>query len=151
MFTVECKVHFEVGHKAKKNLKVGCAPSKPGIEPGTIPRVSRLMALAIRLDRLLREGEARDYADLARLGGVTRARLTQIMNLLLLAPEIQETLLFLPRTIIGRDPVTERQLRPVISVFDWRKQRRLWKCLAFDQQAKPVIVPTCGSTAGCTP
>jgi len=39
------------------------------------------------------QGEMRDYADVARLGYVTRARLTQIMNLLLLAPDIQEALL----------------------------------------------------------
>lgn len=129
MFTVECKVHFEVGHKAKKNLKVGPAPSKPGIEPGTIPRVSRLMALAIRLDRLLREGVARDYADLARLGGVTRARLTQIMNLTLLAPDIQEELLYLPRTTCGKDLIVERHVRPVAAVYDWHKQRRLWRKL----------------------
>jgi hypothetical protein len=37
---------------------------------------------------MIERGEVRDYADLARLGYVTRARLTQIMNLLLLAPDI---------------------------------------------------------------
>ncbi|MDM8004641.1 MAG: hypothetical protein QUV05_00600, partial [Phycisphaerae bacterium] len=68
------------------------------IEPGNIPRVSKLMALAIRYDRLVSRGEVRDYADLARLGYVTRARITQIMNLLNLAPDIQEAILFLPRT-----------------------------------------------------
>ena len=72
---------------------------------------------------------ARDYADLARLGGVTRARLTQIMNLTLLAPDIQESLLFLPRTRRGRDPVTEPQLRAIAAIPDWRKQRRLWEGL----------------------
>ena len=125
---VECKVHFEVGRRTRKKLKVGDAPPDPRalVEPGRVPRVSRLMALAIRLDRLLRDGVARDYADLARLGGVTRARLTQIMNLLLLAPDIQEDLLFLPRTTHGRDPVAEPQVRPVAANPDWRKQRRLW-------------------------
>jgi len=52
------------------------------------------MALAIRFDDLIRRGEVRDYADLARLGHVSRARITQIMNLLNLAPDIQERLLF---------------------------------------------------------
>jgi len=46
------------------------------------------MALAIRFERLLREGVARDYADLARLGGVTRTRITQIMNMRNLATSI---------------------------------------------------------------
>ena len=126
---IECKVHFEIGRKTRKTLKVGDAPPDPQtlVEPGRVPRVSRLMALAIRLDRLLREGVARDYADLARLGGVTRARLAQIMNLLLLAPDIQEDILFLPRTIRGRDPITERDLRPIAAVVDWAKQRRMWR------------------------
>jgi hypothetical protein len=85
------------------------------------------MALAIRFDRLIKSGEVTDQADLARLGQVSRARVTQIMNLLLLAPEIQEEILFLPRTIQGRDPVRERMIRPIASVLDWRGQREMWE------------------------
>ncbi len=92
------------------------------------------MALALRLERLLKDGEVTDYADLARLGHVTRARVTQIMNLLNLAPDIQEELLFLPRTVKGRDPIRERHLRPIAAVMDWCKQRRMWKALLADQQ-----------------
>lgn len=139
MLTVECKVHFEIGRKARKNLKVGNAPPNPEaiVEQGRVPRVARLMALAIRLERLLNEGVARDYADLARLGSVTRARLTQIMNLTLLAPDIQEALLFLPRTLRGRNLITEPQLRPIAAVPDWGKQRRIWddlRCRAITEQ-----------------
>lgn len=131
MLIVKCKVHFEIGRKTRKKLKVGDAPPEPNalVEPGRVPRVSRLMALAIRLERLLAEGVARDYADLARLGGVTRARLTQIMNLTLLAPDIQEELLFLPRTMHGRDPISEPQLRAIAAIPNWRKQRTLWRVL----------------------
>lgn len=130
--TVRCKVHFQVGRKRRKKLEVGDAPPDPEtlVEPGRVPRVARLMALAIRLERLLAEGVARDYADLARLGGVTRAGLTQIMNLTLLAPDIQEAMLFLPRTLHGRDPLQEPHLRPITLVPDWRKQRKLWRALA---------------------
>ena len=78
---------------------------------GKLPRVARLMALAIKFDGMLREGVATDYADLARLGLVTRARMTQIMNLLNLAPDIQEQILFSP-LIKG---LNERNLRPVVS------------------------------------
>jgi len=39
-----------------------------------------LMTLAIHFDRLIREGKVKDYAEIARLGGVTRARGTQVMN-----------------------------------------------------------------------
>ena len=100
------------------------------IEPGNVPRVSRLMALAIKFDGMIQRGEADDYASIARLGFVTRARMTQIMALLNLAPDIQEQLLFLPRTVRGRDPVTERDLRPIATVLDWEHQREMWAELA---------------------
>jgi hypothetical protein len=62
------------------------------------------------------------------LGHVTRARVCQILNLLHLAPDIQEALLFLPPTRRGRDPLLLADLQP-IAAFDWRKQRRLWRKL----------------------
>jgi len=88
--------------------------------------VARLLALAHRFEKLIRDGEVRDYADLARLGHVSRARLTQIMNLLNLAPDIQEAILFLPAVEAGDDPLHERQLRPVVNVLDWGRQRKMW-------------------------
>ncbi|RLJ02122.1 MAG: hypothetical protein DRP08_04835, partial [Candidatus Aenigmatarchaeota archaeon] len=75
----------------------------------------------------------------ARLGHVSRARVTQIMNLLLLAPDIQEEILFLPRTLTGRDPIRERMIRPIAAVPDWRKQRKMWKQLLADQQIEIAI------------
>ncbi len=51
------------------------------------------------------------------------------MNLLLLAPEIQEALLFLPRTVKGRDPIREHHIRPIAAEIDWRRQRERWKPL----------------------
>ncbi len=130
--TITSAVHFRHGRGRRKVLERGEAPAA-SIEPGRVPRVSRLMALALRLERLLKDGEVADYADLARLGHVTRARVTQIMNLLNLAPDIQEELLFLPRTVKGRDPIRERRLRPIAAVLDWRKQRRMWKQLLAEQ------------------
>jgi len=103
------------------------------VRPGNIPRVSKIMALAIRMDGMVRCGEVSDYADLARLGYVTRARITQIMNLLSLAPDIQEALLFLPRTVRGRDPIRERDLRPIASMSHWNRQRKMWKMLAAER------------------
>ena len=89
----------------------------------SIPRIARLMALAIRFEGLLRDQTIRDYAELARLGQVTRARMTQIMKLLNLAPDIQEAILFLP-PIKG---LNERNLRPVVSRIDWGEQRRIFQ------------------------
>ena len=68
-----------------------------------------------------------DQAELARLGHVTRARLTQIMNLLLLAPDIQEAMLFLTPTETGRAALSEHDLRPIAAITDWAKQRQLWR------------------------
>lgn len=95
-------------------------------EPTTIPRLARLVALAIKFQAMVERGEVRDYADLARLGYVTRARLTQIMNLLLLAPDLQEQLLFSATT------VEERSLRNVVKLVEWREQRRCFT-LALDE------------------
>lgn len=80
------------------------------------------MALAIHFDELLRQGKVKDYAELARLGQVTRARITQIMNLLNLAPEIQEELLLLPAGGRGREHLTERTLRKVLEDPNWSRQ-----------------------------
>jgi len=88
------------------------------------------MALAIRLEQLIRDGVVADQAELARLGHVSRARLTQVMNLLCLAPDIQEQILFLPATVRGRDAITEKELRPIASASSWRKQRQMWRSLA---------------------
>ena len=125
--TVECKIHFKNGQRGRKQIRPGEAPAFQHVEPGSIPRVSKLMALAIRLERLVTQGEIWDYADIARLGLITRARITQIMNLLNLAPDIQEEILFLPRTLEGYDPISERDLRPIAAIMDWVTQRRLWK------------------------
>ena len=88
-----------------------------------VSRIARLMALAIRFNRLLRAEEFRDYAELARLGRVTRARMTQIMKLLDLAPDIQEQILFLPHL----KGLNERNLRPIVRRIDWAEQRPIFQ------------------------
>jgi hypothetical protein len=94
-----------------------------------VPRVAKLLALAHRFEELLRRGEVADYSELARLGRVTRARISQIMSLLSLAPDLQEQVLFLPRTERGRDPIQMRHLLPIAQVADWKIQRQLWAAL----------------------
>lgn len=100
---------------------------------GRVPRLARLMALAIRFDALLRDGAVSSQTELARVGHVTRARVTQIMNLLWLAPDIQEEILFWPEINRGRDPITEHELRGVAAILDWNEQRAMWKKLAADR------------------
>ena len=94
--------------------------------PSRTPRVSKIMALAIHLQGLVDSGQVRDYASLARLGHVSRARLTQIMDLTLLAPDIQEALLFLPKIPQGRNRLNERALRGIAAQASWARQRKAW-------------------------
>jgi hypothetical protein len=131
--TFACEIHFQRHDRGAKALQPG--PSRPR---GRVPRVSRLMALALHVDGLLRQGTLTDYAEVARLGQVTRARVSQIMNLLNLAPDLQEALLFLPPTLRGRDPVILRDLQPIASTLDWRRQRLLWQQLQRAASRRPT-------------
>ncbi|HEX4610873.1 MAG TPA: hypothetical protein VH092_21970 [Urbifossiella sp.] len=124
VLTVEGTVHLRRGRGGRAELADGPAP---GVPAGRVPRVARLMALAVKLDGLVREGTVKDYAELARLGRVTRARVTQVMNLTLLAPDIQEELLFLPLVTVGREPLVLADLQPITQLRDWRAQRRKWR------------------------
>jgi hypothetical protein len=63
---------------------------------------------------------------LARLGQVTPTPVSQVMALLHLAPDIQEVILFLPRTVRGRDSIQMYDLLPLTTILDWRMHRRLW-------------------------
>ena len=106
------------------------AVSRPGASvdamarDGRVPRVSRLMALAIKFERLVREGTVRNYRDVAAAGQISRARMSQILRLCDLAPEIQEQLLFLPKTMAGPDQVTEKSLRHIARSIDWDWQKK---------------------------
>ena len=125
--TIQRKMHFGRVRKGRKVIHEGPQPEEEPMPAGRIPRISRLMALAIHFDGLITAGEIIDQAEIARFGHVSRARVTQIMNLLLLAPDIQEEILFLPPTKNGRDPIREIMLRPIAAVLDWRKQRKMWQ------------------------
>jgi hypothetical protein len=128
--TIECQINFHRhGYGGRKEIRQGGAPSSPTAVPARVPRIARLMALAIRFESLIQSGTVTNYADLARLGHVSRARVTQIMNLLLLAPGIQEAILFLPLVTRGHDPIHLVQIQPIALLPDWREQRRFWSPL----------------------
>lgn len=124
--TFAFQFHVAQRTKGRQEVRSGEAPKSALPQ---LPRVARLMALAIRFEQLIRDREVYDYAELAALGQVTRARVTQVMNLTLLAPDIQEALLFLPPVASGRDPVILAQLQPIAAAPDWAKQRRMWAVL----------------------
>ncbi len=128
--TVSRTVHFATTQRGKGQIRPGPKPTAPDVKPGRLPRVTRLMALAIRFEELLKDGTVKDYADLARLGGVSRARITQIMNLRLLAPDIQEKLLFHERINGPQDTMQLRDLQAVALEADWALQRLRYSGMA---------------------
>jgi hypothetical protein len=102
---------------------------KPARPTGRVARVSRLLALAHHFQHLLDAGVVRTQMELAVLTKLTTARISQIMGLLVLAPDIQEEILFLPPVTQGRAPVTERELRPLLKTLVWSEQREQWAAL----------------------
>ena len=126
--TIKTKVHFRSGPRSKKQTRTGAQPHPA---PRRLPRVAKLMALAVRFEGLLNDGIVANQAELATLRHVSRARVTQITNLLNLAPDVQEAILFLPPVEQRRDPLSERDLRGIVAIADWRKQREQWRrCIA---------------------
>ena len=124
MIKVKRKVAFQgEAHKrrdAAKAARVKLAQS------GRIPRIAKLVALASRMQSMIDSGEVESFQQLAELGKISQPRMTQIMSLLNLAPDIQEELLYLPEVIQGKAGIHERLLRPLTREIDWRVQRRMW-------------------------
>ena len=94
------------------------------------------MALALKLEGVQRQHPELSNQDLARLGHVSASRLTQILNLLHLAPDLQERLLWLEPNRKGRERLHEKALRRLPKLYDWRQQR-----LAFEGILAAVGVP----------
>ena len=99
--------------------------STGGTRRGTIdvPRLTRLLVLAHQIEQAIEQGRAEDYAEVARQLGVSRARITQVVNLLLLSPAIQTTILTKPREV---DHLSERQVRKIADELDWRRQQTMF-------------------------
>ena len=133
MIEIKQKIQFSKDSSGRRRISKRRAAAM--LPDGRVPRISKLMALAIRFDGLIRAGTVNDQSELARLAKVTQPRMTQIMNLLHLAPDIQEQILFLPVVASGRDPIHEKMLRPVAAVICWKKQRVLWSQLRAGQIA----------------
>ena len=124
MIKVKRKIAFQgEAHKrrdAAKAARVKIAQS------GRIPRIAKLVALASRMQSMIESGKVESFQQLAEIGRISQPRMTQIMSLLLLAPDIQEELLYLPEEIQGKAAIHERLLRPLTTEIDWRVQRRMW-------------------------
>ena len=121
--TVSRKFHIAREGLGRKRFREGEEAAKPA---GRVQRVSRLMALAIECDRLISDGVIKNQSELAHYAQVTTARMTHIMWLTNLDPEIQEAILFLPRIDSGPDTVKEIEVRRIAQVMEWGVQREMW-------------------------
>ena len=127
--SIAFKMHLGNGRAGHRRARKGPTPKPKPRPAGQIPRVARLLALAHHFDDMIREGVVKDQAEIARLMKVTRARVTQIMNLLYLAPDIQEEILFLVIEPGDGQPVSPRRIRHIVAEAEWGRQRELWRAL----------------------
>ena len=126
---VEFQVHFQTGYRGRRHLRKGTSSKEPERLNEDLPRLTRLLALAHRWNRLIEEGVVTNYSEISRMMGLSRARVTQIMDLMYLSPKIQENVL-LPRS--NRKPVStvpERLMRQINKTPEWADQRKLWQNL----------------------
>jgi hypothetical protein len=123
------KIQFETSSSSHGRQRVGSPKPKKSNKPAKLPHITKLMALAIRLEHLLATRQVKDQAEIARVAGVTRARVTQILNLTNLAPDIQQAILNLEPTTDHVPRFREREVRTIAILPNWEKQRMLWKRL----------------------
>ena len=132
---VEFTVQFSHGPKGRRRARESSGQSDPNHAKGSaaapfkpassrsVPKITRLLVLGHHFERLVRDGVVKDYAEIARLAGLTRARVTQIVNLTLLAPDVQERILVPSSLNHGGEAFTEHMLREVVTRADWHVQR----------------------------
>ena len=112
---------------------------KPPKVPRT-PRVVEFLRKALEWQALLESGEAKNQADIARREGISRVRVTQVMVMLRLSPEIQQHVLSMPDTI-HRQAISERALRPIAQMEDITEQRARFQALigqSYGRSSSPL-------------
>ncbi len=127
---------------ALKKKQVGSRHTQPELElweleqkigPGRVPRVSKLIKCAVLIDHKIRTGEFANQAEVAKKYRLTTMSVSRLLQLLQLAPDIAEEVMFLPLVKKGADPIKPRLLRPIHQEWSWEKQRKMWADL---KQAK---------------
>ena len=131
---------FEVKVRLQSTVRqINRAPKKiapaaaPVAERGRLPRITQVLALALQFQEMIDRGEIQRHADLARLGCVSRERISQLMALTWLAPDIQEEILRLPQMPGGRFPVSEGALRKMARLPLWGDQQQEWRQITGEQ------------------
>ena len=128
------QVKFQTSAESHCRQRVTVPKVRKPTAPPRVPHITKLMALAIRLDYLLANGQVKDQAEIARAAGITRARVTQILNLTNLAPDIQQGILDLEPTTDYVPRFREGEVRQIAITPSWEKQRLLWKRLVKSTQ-----------------
>ena len=136
--TPHIKVGFQTTAESHGRQRVTAPKVKTPSAPPRVPHITKLMALAIRLEHLLANGQVKDQAEIARAAGITRARVTQILNLINLAPNIQQAILDLEPTTDHVPRFREGEVRQIAITPNWEKQRLLWKRLVKRTQKSSV-------------
>lgn len=129
--SIKLNIHFAPGNHNHRVLRKGKQPKHS--KSTRLPRITRLMALALRYEGLLEQGLVKSHQELADLAGVERSQISTILRFRLLAPDIQEWLLNLPETEKGNDPVGMIELRSIAAHASWEKQRDQLHRLIPDQ------------------
>ena len=123
---IEAKRKIVFRGEAHKRRDAAKAAREKAAQFGRIPRIAKLVALASRMQSMIESGQVDTFQQLAEIGRISQPRMTQIMSLLHLAPDIQEELLSLPGTIRGKATIHEKLLRPLTMQIDWGVQRKMW-------------------------
>lgn len=119
-------------HRVRKERRVLLSVTPPPPKPAPVHRpakVAQMLALAHHLQRAIDRGDVADRAAVARRLGLTRARVTQLLDLLILAPDLQVAVLAL-EAVDGAEPLAERTLRAVAHAGTWAEQRGAWAGLS---------------------
>lgn len=141
---------FEVSFSLQSAVRSISRPPRQSAPPvpvelkyARLPRITQVLALALRFQEMIDSGEIRQHADLARLGCISRERVSQLMMLSWLASDIQEAILRLPKTPRGRSHIREEVVRSIARLPMWEDQRERWKGLAGEgvAQSSQDLVP----------
>jgi len=122
-----------------RSVALAATPPPPKPEPVRRPaKVARQLALAHHRQAAIDRGAVADRADVARKLGLTRARVTQLLDLLLLPPDLQDAVLAL-EAVDGAEPMAERTLRAVAHAGTWAEQRQAFSNLTDPRRSTLVL------------
>lgn len=124
-FEVKVQLHHAVRQINRAPDTIAPA-ADPATKRGRLPRITQVLAMALQFQEMIDWGEIRRHSDVARLGCVSRERISQLMVLTWLAPDIQDAILRLPQVPGGRYPVSEGALRKMARLPSWEDQRAQW-------------------------